>query len=420
MQIDTAAPPKSGTLLQDGLRKAPLVTGATIVTMLGTTPTLGAIFGLFLIPITQEFSWSRTQVAGAFTAMSLSAMLFYPIAGRLVDRFGTRRVLLIGLLFQAAFTLALSQLSPNPWTYYALFAFAGAAGAVTSNMVISKMLSQSFDRGRGFWMGFVSGVGNGAGAVSMPIIAASLLTEHGWRGTFIIVGLLVLLLGVPVAWLTMKPAQNASAPAKADAVTAPAPGDVTLGEAMRRPLFWIIFSAVPVGGGALTAVFSNVAPILAQRGISLEQTTTIIATFAAICVLWEPLVGFFLDRTDRPRCVAPFYFFAVAGLLILAKGESFQILLLGGALTGIGLGSEFSVLPYLLSRYFGLSAMGAISGVAFAGVLGASAVTPILLNGIFDLYGTYEPGLYIVAAGILYAGIVFLFLGRYPVHTAAP
>lgn len=418
MQVETPSlnaatiDPDRGSILSDGLKRAPLVTGATIGTMLGVTPTIGAIFGIFLVPISEEFAWSRTQVAGAFSAMSLASMVCFPFAGILADRLGTRLVLLIGFVLQAIFTLALATLSPNPWTYYPLFALAGAAGSLSSNMVIAKLLSQWFDRGRGFWMGLVSGAGNGIGSILMPILAASLLVEHGWRGTFTIVGLIVLLVALPVVWFTMR---EPPTPAISEAVSAQ-PAGVTLKQAVRMPLFWLIFSAVPVGGGCLTAVFMNVAPILSERNIPLDQVATIIAMFAAICVLWEPLVGYMLDRTDRPRCVAPFYFLAVAGLVLLANATHFGTLMLGAALAGIGLGSEFSVLPYVLSRYFGLGAMGAISGVAFAGTLGASAITPVMLNGAFDVLGTYRPGIYVVAACILYTGFVFLFLGRYPEH----
>lgn len=413
MSRDVPAPGVPSSLVADGVRRAPLLFGATFATMLGVTPTLGAIFGIFLVPIAQEFAWSRTQVAGAFTAMSLASMLFFPLAGRLTDRFGTRRVLLVGFVLQGLFTVALSRLAPHPVLFYVPFVLAGLAGALSSNMVIAKLLSQWFDSGRGFWMGLVSGVGNGVGSIIWPIVAAALLPGHGWRGTFVLVGLIVLLVGVPFFWFSMKEPRR-----KAVDVDLPV-GGATLGEALRRPLFWVIFSAVPVGGGLLTAVFMNVAPILEQRGIPLGQAATVIAVFAAICVLWEPVVGLMLDRTDRPRCVAPFYFLAVIGLLVLAHAGSFEMLVLGGAMAGIGLGAEFSVLPYVLSRYFGLGAMGAISGVAFAGVLGASAVGPMLLNGGFDLLGNYRPGLYVVAACIFYTAIVFLFLGRYPDDTAA-
>ncbi|WP_174274617.1 MFS transporter [Sphingomonas bacterium] len=414
MPRESSASSGRPAIVADGLRNAPLLAGAVAGTLLGTTPTLGAVFGIFLVPIATEFGWSRTQVAGAFSAMAVAAMIFYPVAGRLADRFGTRAVLLAGFALQGVFTLALSRLIPNAALYYPAFALAGAAGALSSNMVIAKLLSQRFDRGRGFWMGLVGGIGNGVGSILLPILAASLLVGHGWRGTFVIIGCIVLLVGLPIIWLTMK--EPASRPPAAGEPVAAilSPPEIGLGEALRRPLFWVIFSAVPIGGGFLTGVFMNVAPMLQQRGVSLEQATSVIALFAAVTVLWEPLVGYMLDRTSRPRCVAPFYFLAVAGLLILANATHFGVLLLGGGLAGIGLGAEFSVLPYVLSRYFGLGAMGAISGVAFAGVLGATALAPMLLNGGFDMLGSYKPGVYVVAGCILYTATVFLFLDTYP------
>lgn len=389
----------------------PLITGATIGNITGVTPTVTAVFGVLLMPIAADFGWSRTAVAGAFSALSLANAAMFPLAGRLADRFGTRRMLVTGYFLLGLAILGLSLLSPTPWRFYAAFALTGAIGALPSNMLICKLLSEWFDDGRGFWMGLTGGVGNGVGATIMPLIAAALMGAYGWRKAFVGIGLIVLLVGLPVAWATLRPPPAASGGAVGG--EAPLLG-MSLGEAMRAPLFWVLFSAVPVGGGCLTAVFANTVPIMVGHGLSVGQATVVVAAFALTCTVWEPLVGWLLDRSRRPRQVALFYFAAAGGIAILANATSFPLLIAGGVLAGIGLGSEFSVLPYVLSRYFGVKAMGAISGIAFAGVLTATAIAPVALNAEFDRTGRYTVAMAVVALMLVYTGIVFLLLGPYP------
>ena len=395
---------------------ARIVFGTTIGNLIGINSSVCAIFGIFLVPISQEFGWTRTAVAGAFTALSLAMAAMLPVAGRMADRWGSRPVLVAGFALLGLAIVGLSAIPPSPLIYYAMFALTGAAGALASNMVLCKLLSEWFDEGRGFWMGLTSGIGNGVGATVLPMLAAALMVHYGFRGAFVGIGLLVLVIGLPTAWFTLHaPAVLAAAGVSEEEVLS----GMTLGEAMRSPLFWLIFSAVPIAAGSLTAVFANTVPIMLDRGLSLTQATTVIALFAMICTVWEPLVGFLLDRSDRPRAVAPFYAIAAVGVVVLIKAHSFPVLLLAGTLTGIGLGSEFSVMAYILSRYFGLRAMGTITGIAFAGVLCANALAPIGLNLAFDRTGSYAPALYVVAAMLAYNAVVFLLLGRYPVRYAS-
>lgn len=395
-----------------------IAVGATIGNMLGTTSTVAAVLGTLLVPISLDFGWSRTEVAGAFMAASLAGAATFPLAGRLADRVGTRKVLLVGFALLGAAILGLSAAPANRPAFYALFACAGAVGTLPSTMVLSKLLSQWLDGGRGFWMGLTSGIGNAVGATAMPILAAVLMSAYGWRAAFAGVGGLVLAVGVPVAWLLLREPGHA-AQRQAHAPVHREVAGKTLHAAIRDPLFWLILSAVPVAGGALTAVLSNTVPIVMSRGLGIGQATGVVAAFAMVCSVWKPLVGFMLDRSDRPIMVAPFYACAAVGVVGLAHAQDFKVLLLTGVLTGIGLGSEFSVMAYILSRYFGLRAMGSITGIAYSVVLCSNAIIPLALNLAFDRLGTYAPALYIVAGLLLYNAMLFLFLRRYPKDLSA-
>ncbi len=183
------------------------------------------------------------------------------------------------------------------------------------------------------------------------------------------------------------------------------------GQALRSPLFWLLVGTNGLGGGTLVAFFANTLTVLTSRGIGEDAAATVVAAFALICTVWA--TGFFLDRSHRPRLIAPFFFAAAGGVLLLAYAHSFPLLILGGLLSGVGLASN-NALTYLLSRYFGLRALGTITGVAFVWVLGSLAVVPVLLNYGYDRTGSYAPGLDGLAMLLVVTTAVFLWLPAYP------
>jgi MFS family permease len=386
-----------------------LVGGATLGTMLGATAVVAIPLGVMLVPIAESFGWSRTAIAGAFTALSLSQALAYPVGGLVADKFGARRTFLLGFVALAVSVILIAAAPATPLAFYGIFAVSGVAGVFCSAMVISKLLSEWFEERRGFWLGLVGGVGNGSAGMLMPAIVGLMVVSLGWRGSFASIGVAMLIAALPILFLTLK-----NPPVITAAAADPVMSGLTFRQAMRRPLFWVIFAAVPVGGGALTGVFANTVTVLNSQGVSTSMATFAVAIFALVTIVIEPLVGHILDLVDRPRRAAAFYVVAVIGLIVLAQANTPTTALLGCALTGFGLGAEFTVLPYLLSRYFGLREMGAISGVAYAGALVANGISPVILNASFDRLGYYAPGMYFVAGLIVFAFVVFILLPPFP------
>ncbi|WP_260929625.1 MFS transporter [Novosphingobium sp. 9] len=393
-----------------GAGRTGLLFGATLGNFLGVTSQVAIPLGVLLVPIAQDLHWSRTSVAVAFTTLSLAQAAMCPIAGWIADRFGTRRTLLTGF---AALGLTLLAVSAAPaWApmFYALFALAGIVGTLASTMVLAKLVSEWFRERRGFWLGLVGGIGNGLGGMIMPGLTGLMAVELGWRLSFAAIGGAMLLVGLPILATTLRsPPVAQSGGEKPEALAG-----ARFAEAMRSPLFWAIFAAVPIGGGALTGVFANTVTVLTTQGIPVAAATGIVTVFALVCVGLEPLAGHMLDGAGRPRRVALFYAGAICGLLLLAHAHTVIPALVGAALTGIGLGTEFSVLPYLLARYFGLREMGAIAGIAYAGAMVSNAISPLLLNGAYDRFGFYAPGLYAVAGLMALALVIVLLLPAFP------
>ncbi|MGA0600047.1 MFS transporter [Caulobacter sp. KR2-114] len=340
--------------------QAGVLVAATAGNFVCATPAVQTVFGIFIVPISREFHWPRAEVSGVLTLMAVVTALTYPLLGWATDRWGARRLILPGNLAFAATVAALSLADGRLWQFYALFAVMSVASAVPSTMMFTNVVTGWFDAARGRALGLTAGLGNGAGSTVLPIVAGLLLARYGWRGAYQGIGLLVALIGFPLllAFLKDPPLRAADQAQAADGLT--------LAEAARTPTFWITLVAIALGAGCVTAVFTHVAPILGDKGIGERPIIAVISTFALVCAAWQIAVGWLLDRTRAPRIAAPLYLLAAVGVVLMLYAQDTPGLILAGALMGIGLGTEFGALPFFISRYFGLRAYGAISGVMWS------------------------------------------------------
>ena len=139
-----------------------LVCGIGLV--FGFIPTVSFTFGVFMPSLIETFGWTRGQVSMAFS-MSLLPMVFaMPLIGRLVDRFGAKRVILPSAVVFGLLVASLSMLTEHIWHLYVVFILMGLVGAGTAPLAYSSVIAHWFDRKRGNRPGCDDG-GPGAGLV---------------------------------------------------------------------------------------------------------------------------------------------------------------------------------------------------------------------------------------------------------------
>lgn len=384
-------------------RPSGVVFSSTVGISMGITSTVTTVFGLFLIPIATEFNSPRSSISFVLLIIAVASALIYPVIGRLADRYGARIVILVGHVLFAA-SVASVSLVEGLFQLYVVYALIGITGSVLGPILFTKVIAGWFDKNRGLFLGVVSGVGNGVGSTLMPLFVLVLLAQYGWREAYQGIGLLILCFGLPIlAFFLRNPPGPLSG--EQDRRVAEEPG-MTLSQARKTKAFWMILVAVALCAGCLMAVFTHVVPILLGRGLPIGQATTVLATFAMVTVAGQIGVGLMLDRIPRPRILAPFFVIAMIGVPLLEVASSYPMLLLSGALMGIGLGTEFGLLPYCISRYFGLKAYGAICGVMYGVIALTTGFLPVLMDVVFDVTGSYRLAMIGTAAGMLVGAVV--------------
>ena len=367
------------------------------------------VFGLFLIPLSAEFNWPRAAISMVLLIISIAGAVSNPVVGQLVDRYGARKVVLAGNLAFAASIAGVSLIGPHRLELYVAYAFVGIAGTVPGSVTFTKVIAGWFDRNRGLSLGIVGGLGNGVGAALSPILVEWLIARHGWRAGYQGIALVTAAVGFPVLLALLRdparPAQGETA--ILDGVQS---DDMTLSAARRTAAFWIILLAIALGAGCMTAVFAHVVPMLLDRGVPADQATFVLVVFSLVTATWQIAVGFLLDRAPRAWLAAPFYLVALAGLILFSSTTDYARLVVAGGLMGLGLGTEYGVLPYFLSRYFGVRHYGSISGAIFGVIVLIQGLTPFLMDLVFDATGSYHAAIVTIGAGLVAGAALILRL----------
>ncbi|MFT4089962.1 MAG: MFS transporter [Asticcacaulis sp.] len=393
-----------------------VVIAATVGNMVSMTTAVSSVFGVFLVPIADGYGWPRAQVTGVLGLIALVSVIAYPIAGRLIDRYGARRMLIIGHVLFGLSLLTIGLNNGDLWRFYVIFGLAGAIGALPSASMFSKLISEWFDEKRGLMLGIANGLGNGIGATLMPVMAALFLGFFGWKTSYVLIGVMVLAIGFPVLFSLLKEAPHTTQ----DQTYLSSVKGLTLREASATPAFWLILTTLGLGAGALTAIFSHIVPVLTDRNISLGLATGVMSVLALTCAAGQIGIGAILDRLRSPRLIAPAFVIAAASLFQLETGQTALWLIPAGIGLGIGLATAFGALPYFISRYFGLKHFGAITGLIYAMVMLAQGMTPLLMDIWYDHFGSYTGAIHITQIVLICIAGLILALPAFRDTTVNP
>ncbi len=384
-----------------------VIVAATVGNMVSITPAVASVFGLFLIPLATTFGWPRAAVSGVFGVVAIASALMMPLVGRLADRFGVQRMAILGNLAFAASIGALAFTTKSLVQFYITFAVIAVAATFASPPMLSKVVSEWFDSRRGAMLGISAGFGNGFGSMLIPVIAATAMPHVGWRGAYGVIAAIVAGLGFP-AYALLR-----DAPRRTVNVDVQQGEGMSVRETMATRSFWLLLVALASAAGCMTAVFSHMVPILAERHIGVVTATAVLGVYAMTAAAWQIALGFGLDRVSSPHILVPMYLSSVAGIALLELGRGTLALLGSGILLGIGLATQYSSMPYLIARYFGLRSFGAIIGVCYSVVYLMQGATPVLLDHGFDVQQTYRGMLTIICVWLCVGAGMIICLPRF-------
>jgi MFS family permease len=346
--------------------------------------------GLFMKSVTGEFGWSRTDFSIIVSVASICNALVLPLAGVLVDRFGARRVALIGTVLGCGSYMCLS-LTHSFGAFVAITALSVALGNLASYPAFLFLTQRWFDKHLGLAFAITSsGLAVGTGGFSYLISQNIVL--RGWREAFVLAGAIALVIGLVNLAVFVRDNKGPIPEAeRRSEQTEFAQDGSTLRSAMATRDFWLYSLAfVLVLFGVVGASF-HMPAMLSDWGGSATQIAGIVAAGSVGSLFGRLLGGALLDHLETRTVAGIFLSCQLVGFLLLLQGLNWA--LPASFLIGATQGAEIDILGFLIARRFGRLAYARIFGSAFSVTLLGAIIGPIALGMVFDKSGSYTLGL---------------------------
>lgn len=349
-----------------------------------------ALYGLprFYPFFVQELGWSRQQVTSgnAYSKIAV-AIAFGFLAGRIVDRFGPRRLMLGGIAMAGLALVGLSYVTTLGafYLFYGFNALGYVCGGPLPNQVL---LSRWFDKGRGKAMG-IAYLGIGVGGALVPLVAYALTQSLGWRGALRSLGVLMIVIALPAAFFVREP-QVAAASARAAARS-------SLGPIMSRPAFFLLLLGSMASIGAVGGTMQNLALYLSlDRKLAQVDVDATLSLILIGSLIGRLLMGYLADRWSKKRVMILIYVIVAAAIPPLFYAPSPATLKAFAFLFGVGLGGDYMIIPLMAAELYGVAIMGRVMGIVLTADSVAESLVPMFVAGLRDSTGSYGPGFFML------------------------
>lgn len=396
-----------------------VVAVAALGLFFGAAPIIVYSFGVFIAPLTHEFHASRAAISFAFTLFGLAGAPGALAVGRLIDRFGARRIAITSMVVFAVMLLSNGFFSGKIWHLYVLYFILGLAGIGSSPLAFSDVISHWFDRFRGLALGLMM-FGMGIAAVIMPTLLEHMIAAFGWRNAYRFYAVAVLLIGVPllVFFLKERPESMGLLPdgdttARAIVRTSRKDQGLPWSAARRDRAFWYMIFAFFLLMVGLQGCVVHLPSLLHDRGSTAQIGALAASCIGAALFVGRVCTGYFLDRLFAPYVAAFLFGQAALGMLLLAIHGPNWLPFVSAVSVGLGIGAEADVMAYMASRYFGLRCFAEIYSYLWFGFVISVAIGPYLMGLGFDKTGSYRVPLLAFVLAASAATMLIARLGPY-------
>jgi MFS family permease len=378
--------------------------------MIGLAGGLGINFfiaGLFIPHMRAEFGWSASEVALAGLSSLLMAAVV-PIAGRLVDTFGPRRVALVGVATLPLSYLLMSFQTGDIRVFWLLDGMLVGLGITTTSTVYAKFIVGRFNRARGFALGLAIATPPLLGVVAVPLLTDFIQAE-GWRAGYRLVAAWVLLCGVAALLMLPRDAQRSrTATASPHRVVRSDYRTIAM-----TPALWIVIGGMLLCNLPSALGSAQLKPMLMYHGLDLDTAAQMISVYAFGIFAGRLGCGIALDRF--PAHIVSFIWMGLPAigftLIVMFGAVEPAILIVSMLLIGLSQGAEGDIAAYLASRYFGYGNFSSVLGIVVA-ILGiSSAAGSVILAWVLAETDSFGPALIYSVIAVSVGAFVFLLLG---------
>jgi OFA family oxalate/formate antiporter-like MFS transporter len=349
-------------------------------------------FSAFVQPLQHEFGASRGSVSLVFALSGFLYFSFGIISGRLADRWGARRLAVIGMTLVGG-GLALASVARTLIEVYLAYGLGVGLGIGCAYVPVVGVVQRWFDKRRGLASGLaVSGIG--VGTLAMPPLAAVLIEALGWRDAYLALGIGAATLGIGMSLLIVSDPRDRGL--HADGVDSDArpsgrrPLGMTVQQAVRSAEFKSLYAACLICSFAVFVPFVHLVPFAQDHGIEQTRAALLIAMIGAGSTFGRFFLGGVADRIGRTAFLVVTYIGMTVAMAIWIVAESFAALALFAVVLGLFYGGWVAVLPAVVMDRFGGVNLSAIIGVLYTSVAVGTLIGPSVAGFLFDMTHSYR------------------------------
>ncbi len=379
-----------------------------------------SILTVFVVPMSLEFGWNRTEVAGATSLGAVLGAGLAPFTGRAVDRFGARVTLVAGGLIVVAGCLYLAGAQALAG-FYVAFTAVRIADQGLIQVSASVTAGKWFARYRGRATGLVM-LGNAGGVIVMAPLVQLVISLWNWRAAWVMLAGSMLVVGtIPALLLVRRQPEDMGLRVDGDgdpdpdeqAETSADEPAVGLGAIVRTPSFWLILFSLFLVSTATSGIGLHLVPHLTQQGLSAGAAVAAVSVMAISGAVSALAFGLLAERAAPKLLLVLSYLLAAASMWVLMIADNLPETYLFAVLQGI-VGTGINTLaPILWADYYGRRTLGSTFGVSRAAQVVGFAVGPLASAVVYDRTGSYQ-GAFLALAAVAVAAAILLTTARRP------
>lgn len=358
--------------------------------------------GLFLPPVTKDLGVGMGSLSLYFSVSAIVTIIFLPIAGKLMAKYNTRLLLTVAIILQAG-AFAMFGLMSSVWGWY-LLAIPLAIGGVFITVIAGPILiSQWFKTKNGLALGILSAAGGALGAIAQPIVG-NLIANQGWRISYMVVGIAIIVIVVPIILLLIKksPKEKGLLPYGTEettntsdtSVTETSVRGVTMAVAKKSSAFYalVIFFFLVT---SIASFSMHIPTYLMDKGFDVTFAGNVMGTYMFGVLIGSLILGYLTDKVGSKNTAIFAMVIGLIGICLLLFSVSSSIIItIAVGLFGFISSSIGTLAPALTSSLFGNKEYSQIYSNASLGLAISSVVALPAYGYIFDFTGSYDVVLY--------------------------
>jgi MFS family permease len=375
-------------------------------------------FSAFIASLQQDFGATRGSVSLVFSLVfSLAGFLYFStgcISGPLADRWGSRRLAVVGMILIGA-GLALASFAQTLPAVYAAYGLGVGLGVGCSYVPAMGAVQRWFVKHRGLASGLASS-GIGVGTLVVPPLASYFIATWGWRDTYLILAGLAVTSGAGMALLIENdPGDRGLGPDGGDPQPASQPeqsAGFSIAEAIKSRRFIGLYAACLACSFGVFVPFVHLAPYAIDHGIAPTSAVLLVSAIGIGSTAGRFFLGGLADWIGRQLALVGMFAGMALALVIWLSSTGFWPLAVFAFVFGVAYGGWVALLPAVVMDYFGGRNVSGLIGILYTSAGIGTLIGPAAAGFAFDLSHSYTLPIIASICGNVIAAAIMAITSR--------